>query len=98
MTTGQASIRLIRYRPFLFLGTIFFRGLDDLIPFFDGLIKQAFFNALEATTGGTGAGLNLGHLLHYLLSLILPITVYSFRQHLYGHAGVTLFQRCSEKI
>ena len=58
MTTGQASIRLIRYRPFLFLGTIFFRGLDDLIPFFDGLIKQAFFNALEATTGGTGAGLN----------------------------------------
>ena len=58
MTTGQASIRLIRYRPLLFLGTIFFRGLDDLIPFFDGLIKQAFFNALEATTGGTGAGLN----------------------------------------
>lgn len=58
MTTGQASIRLIRYRPLLFLGTIFFRGLDDLIPFFDGLIKQAFFNALEATTGGSGAGLN----------------------------------------
>ena len=58
MTTGQASIRLIRYRPLLFLGTIFFRGLDDLIPFFDGLIKQAFFNALETTTGGTGAGLN----------------------------------------
>ncbi len=58
MTTGQASIRLLRYRPLLFLGTIFFRGLDDLIPFFDGLIKQAFFNALEATTGGSGAGLN----------------------------------------
>lgn len=58
MTTGQASFRLIRYRPFLFLSTIFFRGLDDLIPFFDGLIKQAFFNALEATTGGSGAGLN----------------------------------------
>ena len=58
MTTGKASIRLIRYRPLLFLGTILFRGLDDLIPFFDGLIKQAFFNALEATTGGSGAGLN----------------------------------------
>ena len=58
MTTGQASIRLIRYRPLLFLGTILFRGLDDLMPFFDGLIRRALFNTLEATTGGTGAGLN----------------------------------------
>ena len=58
MTTGQASIRLIRYRPLLFLGTIFFRGLDDLMPFFDGLIRKALFDTLEATTGGSGAGLN----------------------------------------
>ena len=43
MTTGQASIRLMRYRPLLFLGTILFRGLDDLMPFFVGLIMQAFF-------------------------------------------------------
>lgn len=55
MTTGQASIRLIRYRPFLFLGTILFRGLDDLMPFFIGLIIKAFFDAL---TGESGAGLN----------------------------------------
>jgi ATP-binding cassette subfamily B protein len=58
MTTGQASIRLIRYRPFLFLGTILFRGLDDLMPFFDGLIRKAFFDALESSTDGSGAGLN----------------------------------------
>ena len=47
MTTGQASVRLIRYRPFLFLGTILFRGLDDLMPFADGLIRKAFFDVLS---------------------------------------------------
>ena len=51
MTTGQASIRLIRYRPLLFLGTIFFRGLDDLMPFFDGIIRKAFFDALDPVAG-----------------------------------------------
>ena len=55
MTTGQASIRLMRYRPLLFLGTILFRGLDDLMPFFVGLIMQAFFDVL---TGDAAAGLN----------------------------------------
>ena len=55
MTTGQASIRLMRYRPLLFLGTILFRGLDDLMPFFVGLIMQAFFDIL---TGDAAAGLN----------------------------------------
>lgn len=55
MTTGRASIRLIRYRPFLFLSTILFRGLDDLMPFFEGLIRKAFFDAL---TGELGVGFN----------------------------------------
>ena len=55
MTTGRASIRLIRYRPFLFLGTILFRGLDDLMPFFEGLIRRGFFNAL---TGESEVGFN----------------------------------------
>lgn len=58
MTTGQASIRLIRYRPLLFLGTIFFRGLDDLMPFFEGLIRKAFFDTLDPVAGGSGAGFN----------------------------------------
>ena len=58
MTTGQASIHLLRYRPLLFISTIFFRGLDDLIPFFDGLIKKAFFDALDPVVGGSGVGLN----------------------------------------
>ena len=55
MTTGQASIRLIRYRPGLFLSTILFRGLDDLMPFFEGLIRKGFFDAL---TGESGVGFN----------------------------------------
>ena len=58
MTTGKASMRLIRYRPLLFLGTIFFRGLDDLMPFFDGIIRKGLFDALDSATGGSGAGLN----------------------------------------
>ena len=55
MTTGQASVRLIRYRPVLFLSTILFRGLDDLMPFFEGLIRKGFFDAL---TGESGVGFN----------------------------------------
>ncbi len=55
MTTGQSVIKLIRYRPFLFLGTIFFRGLDDLMPFVVGLIMKGFFDAL---TGEAEAGFN----------------------------------------
>ena len=53
MTTGQSAIQLIRYRPLLFLGTIFFRGLDDLVPFASGIIMKAFFDALtdEASAG-----------------------------------------------
>lgn len=55
MTTGQASLRLMRYRPLLFLGTIFFRGLDDLMPFVVGIIMKAFFDAL---TNEAAAGFN----------------------------------------
>ena len=55
MTTGKSAIQLIRYRPLLFLGTIFFRGLDDLVPFAIGIIMKGFFDAL---TGEAPAGLN----------------------------------------
>ncbi|NKB72212.1 MAG: ATP-binding cassette domain-containing protein [Candidatus Latescibacteria bacterium] len=55
MTTGQTAYRLIRYRTGLFLGTVLFRGLDDLAPFFTGLIMKAFFDAL---TGEAAAGWN----------------------------------------
>ena len=53
MTTGQTALKLLRYRPGLFLATIFFRGLDDITPFFTGLIMKAFFDAL---TGHADAG------------------------------------------
>ncbi len=55
MTAGKSAIQLIRYRPLLFLGTILFRGLDDLVPFAIGIIMQGFFDAL---TGDSPAGLN----------------------------------------
>ena len=56
MSTGETALRLLRYRPKIFLGTVLFRGLDDLAPFATGLIMQAFFNAL---TGEASAGLNV---------------------------------------
>ncbi len=52
MTTGQASIRLMRYRPLLFLATILFRGLDDVVPFAVGLIMKGFFDALTDESAG----------------------------------------------
>ena len=55
MTTGKSAIQLIRYRPLLFLGTILFRGLDDLVPFAIGIIMKGFFDAL---TGDAPAGFN----------------------------------------
>lgn len=53
MRTGQAAIKLLRYRPGLFLLTILFRGADDLVPFLTGLIMKAFFDTL---TGDAQAG------------------------------------------
>lgn len=54
MTMGQTTWKLIRYRPGLFLATIFFRGLDDVVPFLTGIIMKAFFDVL---TGQAEAGL-----------------------------------------
>ena len=55
MRTGQAAIKLLRYRPGLFLLTILFRGADDLVPFLTGWVLKAFFDAL---TGDAPAGAN----------------------------------------
>lgn len=54
ITTGRTAFRLLRYRPGLFLGTILFRGIDDLAPFATGLIMKAFFDTL---TGDAPSGL-----------------------------------------
>jgi ATP-binding cassette subfamily B protein len=53
MSTGRAAWRLVRYRTGLFLGTILFRGIDDIVPFAIGLIMKAFFDEL---TGDAHAG------------------------------------------
>ncbi|MEE2834366.1 MAG: hypothetical protein VYD18_18560, partial [Candidatus Latescibacterota bacterium] len=53
MSTGRTAWRLVRYRTGLFLGTILFRGIDDIVPFAIGLIMKAFFDVL---TGDADAG------------------------------------------
>ena len=66
MTTGQTALKLLRYRPGLFVSTVFFRGLDDLAPFATGLIMQAFFNAL---TGEAEVGFNAWTLVVFFVVL-----------------------------
>lgn len=46
MTMGQTTWRLLKFRPFLFLSTIVFRGIDDVAPFLAGVIMKNFFDAL----------------------------------------------------
>ena len=53
MTMGQTTWRLLKYRPGIFLATIFFRGIDDVAPFLAGVIMKGFFDAL---TGQAEAG------------------------------------------
>ena len=53
MTMGQTTWRLLKFRPVLFVTTIFFRGIDDVVPFLAGIIMKGFFDAL---TGQAEAG------------------------------------------
>jgi len=50
---GQTTWRLLKFRPGLFLSTIFFRGIDDVAPFLAGVLMKGFFDAL---TGQAEAG------------------------------------------
>ncbi len=47
MSMGQTTWRLLKFRPGLFLTTIFFRGIDDVAPFLAGVIMKGFFDALS---------------------------------------------------
>ena len=53
MTMVQTTWRLLKFRPGLFLTTIFFRGIDDIAPFLAGVLMKGFFDAL---TGQAEAG------------------------------------------
>ena len=53
MTMIQTTWRLLKYRPGIFLATVFFRGIDDVAPFLAGIIMKGFFDAL---TGQAEAG------------------------------------------
>ena len=59
MSMGQTTWRLLKFRPGLFLTTIFFRGIDDVAPFLAGVIMKGFFDALsgQAEAGFTAATL-----------------------------------------
>jgi ATP-binding cassette subfamily B protein len=50
---SQTTWRLLKFRPLLFLMTIFFRGIDDVAPFLAGVLMKGFFDAL---TGKAEAG------------------------------------------
>ena len=52
-STLRTAWLLVLYRPWLFLGTVLFRGIDDLVPFATGLIMKAFFDTI---TGDAAAG------------------------------------------
>jgi ATP-binding cassette subfamily B protein len=53
LTMGQTTWRLLKFRPGLFIATIFFRGIDDVAPFLAGILMKGFFDAL---TGQAEAG------------------------------------------
>jgi len=53
MTMVQTTWRLLKFRPGLFLMTIFFRAIDDVAPFLAGVLMKGFFDAL---TGQAEAG------------------------------------------
>ena len=53
MTMGQTTWRLLKFRPLLFISTVFFRGIDDVAPFLAGVLMKGFFDAL---TGQAEAG------------------------------------------
>jgi ATP-binding cassette subfamily B protein len=53
MTMIQTTWRLLKFRPGIFLATIFFRGIDDVAPFLAGIIMKGFFDSL---TGQAEAG------------------------------------------
>ena len=50
---GQTTWRLLKFRPLLFISTVFFRGIDDVAPFLAGVLMKGFFDAL---TGQAEAG------------------------------------------
>jgi len=53
VTMGQTTWRLLKFRPLLFISTVFFRGIDDVAPFLAGVLMKGFFDAL---TGQAEAG------------------------------------------
>ena len=96
MTMGQTTWRLLKFRPGLFLTTIFFRGIDDIAPFLAGVIMKGFFDAL---TGQAEAGVSLPGHLSRVLSLLSLATASPFLVRLlHGRAGGMLLKRFCGKI
>ncbi len=68
MSTGKAAVSLIRYRLGTFLLTIFGRGIDDVVPFANGIIMKAFFDTL---TGAADGGMNVWSLIAVFVAVEL---------------------------
>ena len=68
MSTGKAAISLVRYRPGIFLVTVFGRGLDDIVPIANALIMKAFFDTL---TGEAQGGMNVWSLIAVFVAVEL---------------------------
>ena len=72
-------LRLIRYRPLLYLGSSFFIILFYLLPLLPGLIVRAFFDRLS---GAAPAGLNLWS----LLALLVGVGLFKYLSIIVGPA------------
>jgi ATP-binding cassette, subfamily B, bacterial len=68
VSTGKAAISLVRYRLGTFFLTIFGRGLDDVVPFANGIIMKAFFDTL---TGHAEGGMNVWSLIAVFIAVEL---------------------------
>ncbi|MBT4098343.1 MAG: ABC transporter ATP-binding protein, partial [Gemmatimonadetes bacterium] len=81
-STLRTAWLLVLYRPWLFLGTVLFRGIDDLVPFATGLIMKAFFDTI---TGDAAAGFTAWTLVAFYVVIELGDRGVLFVATILGH-------------
>ena len=92
---GQTTWRLLKFRPGLFLTTIFFRGIDDIAPFLAGVIMKGF---LTRSPVRQKRGSLPGRLSRFLSLLRLATASPFLVRRLSGRAGGMLLKRFCGKI
>jgi ATP-binding cassette subfamily B protein len=81
-STLRTAWLLVLYRPGLFLATVLFRGIDDLVPFATGLIMKAFFDTI---TGDAPAGFTAWTLVAFYVVIELGDRGVLFVATILGH-------------